>query len=208
MASILSVNTGRVEPFVAARARYSAIVKTPVDGAVRIEGVHVGDDEQADRRHHGGADQAAYAYSRESYEWWEHELGRSLDPGLFGENLTTTGIDVDGALIGERWRVGSALLEVTAPRIACLKFAKRMDEPDWIKRFAAGRRPGAYLRIIEPGDVRAGDPIDVVARPPHDVTIALLNEVLLHDRGLAPRLRPAAAALPAKLRGLASRVDV
>src|SRR3954470_8238789 len=132
MAEVVSVNTGKVQPFIAGRARQSAIVKTPVTGTVGIRGVHVGDDEQADTRFHGGVHQAVYAYSRESYEWWEDVLGRKLDPGLFGENLTTRGVDVDGALIGERWRVGSAVIEVTAPRIPCLKFAKRMDDLGWV----------------------------------------------------------------------------
>jgi MOSC domain-containing protein YiiM len=200
MAEVLSVNTGKVQPFIAGRARTSAIVKTPVAGVVEVAGVHVGDDEQANTSVHGGIHQAVYAYARESYEWWEDVLGRELEPGLFGENLTTLGVDVDGALIGERWRVGSAVIEVTSPRIPCLKFAKRMDDLGWIKQFGIGRRPGAYFRIIEPGAVAAGDLIEVVSRPDHEVSIKLVNEALVHDNSLAQQLLPALDALPPKTR--------
>lgn len=203
--TVVSVNTGRVAPFVAGRARKSAIVKSPVQGRVPIRGVHVGDDEQADTRVHGGVDQAVYAYSRESYEWWESQLGRVLAPGLFGENITTAGVDVDGARIGERWRVGTAVVEVTSPRIPCLKFAKRMEDViprsiRWVKQFGEGRRPGAYFRIIEEGDVAEDDAIEVIDRPQHAVTIKLVNEALLHDKSLVHEIVPATDALPPRLR--------
>jgi MOSC domain-containing protein YiiM len=200
VAEVLSVNTGKVQPFVAGRARKSAIVKTPVRGEVELRGVHIGDDQQADTRVHGGVYQAVYAYSRESYEWWENELGRALEPGLFGENLTTRGADVDGALIGERWKIGSAVLEVTSPRIPCLKFAKRMDDLKWVKQFGNGRRPGAYFRIVEFGSLATGDSIEVVSRPQHDVSIKLVNEALLHDTSLAAKLTPALDVLPPRTR--------
>jgi MOSC domain-containing protein YiiM len=156
----------------------TAIDKRPVDGrvAVSVPGdaeVGLTGDQIYDRKHHGGPDQALYAYAAEDRVWWSAELGREIAPGAFGENLTTEGLDVTGAVIGERWQIGAdgVLLEVTAPRIPCRTFQGWMDEPHWVKRFTAHRAPGAYLRIVTPGTVGAGDPIDVVARPEHGVTI-------------------------------------
>lgn len=126
MGVVLSVNVGPVAEFRAGRAKRSGIVKAPVTGRVPVRGENLAGDEQAERRHHGGPDQAVYAYARESYDWWEAELGRALPSGLFGENLTLKGVDADAALIGERWAVGSAMLEVTAPRIPCLKLQTRV----------------------------------------------------------------------------------
>lgn len=180
----------------------TAIVKSPVAGRVAVAGENVAGDVQADRRVHGGPDQAVYAYAREDYAWWEGELGRELGPGTFGENLTVEGVEVTGARIGERWRVGTALLEVTAPRIPCFKLRHRMGEPGFVKRFSVAARPGAYLRILEPGEVGAGDALTVVERPGHDVTIAVVNAALLGDHTLAPRLLEA-PALPAKVRAWA-----
>ena len=188
MATVVSVNVGPVAPIRAGRATRSAIVKSPVDGPVAVRGVNLDGDEQADRRNHGGVDQAVYAYACESYEWWQRELDRELTPGIFGENLTLEGVDVDGAAIGERWAIGSTVLEVTRPRIPCLKLARRMDDLGFIKRFAAARRPGAYLRIVAEGTLQAGDEVTVVSRPDHGVTIAIVNEALLFDAELAPRL--------------------
>jgi MOSC domain-containing protein YiiM len=124
-------------------------------------------------RHHGGPDQAVYAYAREDLDAWSVELGRELRSGMFGENLTTTGIDVTNARIGERWRVGAqVVLEVSTPRIPCRTFAGWLGEHGWIKTFTRRAAPGAYLRVIEPGPIEAGDPIEVIHRPDHDVTIA------------------------------------
>lgn len=200
MGAVLSVNVGSVAEFRAGQAQHSAIVKTPVAARVAVRGVNVDGDDQADRRVHGGPDQAVYAYARESYAWWERELGRSLDNGLFGENLTLDGVDADGALIGERWAIGSVVLEVTAPRIPCLKLQTRVGEPAFVKRFAAGRRPGAYLRILQPGELGAGDTVEVVSRPEHGVTIARVNEVLLFDQDAAADLLPARDALAGRVK--------
>lgn len=188
MATVVSVNVGPVSPFRAGRATRSGIVKAPVSGPVAVRGVNIEGDEQADSKHHGGIDQAVYAYARESYAWWQGELGRELAPGLFGENLTLDGIDVDGATIGERWAIGTTVLEVTRPRIPCLKLAKRMDDLGFVKRFAEARRPGAYLRIVREGSLQAGDEVRLVSRPEHGVTIAIVNEAMLFDELLAPRL--------------------
>jgi MOSC domain-containing protein YiiM len=143
-------------------------VSVPVDAEVGLAG-----DQIYDRDHHGGPDQAVYAYAAEDRAWWAAELGREIAAGAFGENLTTEGLDVTGAVIGEHWQVGAdgVLLEVTAPRIPCRTFQGWMDEPHWVKRFTEHGAPGAYLRIVSPGTVGAGDVIDVVARPEHGVTI-------------------------------------
>ena len=129
----------------------SAIGKAPVEGRVRVEGVNVEGDDQADRRVHGGPDKAVYAYAREDAAFWAGELGRELGPGAFGENLTTEGLDVSGAVVGERWRIGDVELEVCQPRLPCNKLALRMGEPLMVKRFAQASRPGAYLRIAVEG---------------------------------------------------------
>lgn len=164
MGRVLSVNVGRVGAFRAGRSTRSGIVKTPASGPVAAAGENLAGDEQAERRHHGGPDQAVYAYSRESYAFWEAELGRPLPPGTFGENLTLEGVDADHALIGERWAIGTTVLEVTAPRIPCLKLQRRVGEPRFVKAFAAARRPGAYLRIVGEGELAAGDALAIRLR--------------------------------------------
>jgi MOSC domain-containing protein YiiM len=161
----------------------TAIWKRPVTGRIAVRGVNLEGDDQADRSVHGGVDKAVYAYAREDYEWWSAELGsEALEPGTFGENLTVSGIDLNAAEVGERWRVGSALLEVSEPRFPCLKLGIRMGDPKFLKRFAAARRPGAYLRIIEEGELGAGDRIEIVDRPGHGVTIGLFAQAYLGDR--------------------------
>jgi MOSC domain-containing protein YiiM len=192
----------------------TGIDKRPADGPVLLRapgpkgaGLHSGlvGDSIFDTRNHGGDDQAVYAYSRESLDLWQRDLGRELTPGSFGENLTTLGLDVDRALIGERWRVGDrVLLEVSCPRIPCSTFADRLAEPRWVKRFAERALPGAYLRILEPGEIRAGDVVTVEHRPEHDVTIELCFRALMTEGHLMERLVDI-AGLPAELRELARR---
>src|SRR3712207_5988806 len=174
----------------------TGIWKFPVDGRVAVKGGNVDGDVQADLRVHGGEFQALYAYAREDYEWWSEELGRELGPGTFGENLTVEGLDLAGALVGERWSVGSAVLEVSLPRIPCFKLAHKMEDPRFIKRFAQARRPGTYLRIIEEGEIGAGDEIAVLERPGHGVTIGLLNETKLFDQSLGSKVVAARDELP------------
>src|SRR3954447_9803588 len=181
MGVVLSVNVGGVAEFSAGRARRSAIVKHAVEGRVAVRGVNVDGDDQADRRVHGGPDQAVYAYARESYDWWEGELGRSLTSGFFGENLTTLGVDVDASLIGDVWAIGSTILQVTSPRVPCLKLQTRVGEPKFVKRFGAAGRPGAYLRILQEGELATGDAVEIVERPKHGVTLARMNEILLYE---------------------------
>jgi MOSC domain-containing protein YiiM len=182
---LASVNVGgAVEIEWNGRRFRSAIGKTPVAGQVRLDGVALPGDDQADRNAHGGPDRAAYAYAAEDYDWWESQLGQSLEPGRFGENLTVRDIDVSGALIGERWRIGSALVQVTSPRVPCYKLAYRMNDPAFVKRFADALRPGAYLAIVEPGDVAQGDAVEIVHRPDHDMSLAEMTRIFFreHDR--------------------------
>ena len=169
----------------------TAIWKSPVDGRVAARGVNLDGDAQADLRVHGGPDKAIYAYAREDAAFWEDLLGRELGPGAFGENLTTEGVDLTNAVIGERWAIGSTLLEVCQPRFPCFKLGIRFDDPQMPKRFALTRRPGAYLRIVTEGELGADDAIEIVSRPAHDITIALVYEAILHDETLRARLTDA-----------------
>ena len=177
----------------------TAIWKRPVAGRLAVRGVNLDGDDQADRTVHGGPDKAVYAYGVEDTEWWEAQLAAPLGPGAFGENLTVRGLPVSEAVIGERWALGTAVLEVAQPRLPCFKLGLRMGDPRFLKRFADAGRPGAYLRIVRAGDVGAGDRIDVTGRPPHGVTCALVSRALLGE----PELLPAAlqaAELPDDLR--------
>lgn len=151
----------------------TAIDKQPVQSRLKVRGLGLYGDVQADRKHHGGSTKALYAYADEAAQWWAAELGRPIPPGLFGENLRTAGLDVDGAEIGERWRIGEKLVvEVTCPRVPCATFQRRMGEPQWVRRFTEAGRVGAYLSVVHTGTVGAGDTVEVVRRPGHGVTIA------------------------------------
>lgn len=151
----------------------TAIDKRPVEGPVKIGEYGLYADVQADRKHHGGLTKAVYAYASEDAEHWSGILGREIGAGLFGENLRTRGVDVSGAVIGERWMLGAeVVLEVTCPRTPCATFGRRMGERGWVRRFAAEGRPGAYLRVVTPGEVAAGDEVRVIERPDHGVSIA------------------------------------
>jgi MOSC domain-containing protein YiiM len=181
-ASVKSVNIGSLVPN-SAKANMTGIGKRAVPGPVWVsapgptkgtsglEGDSIGDT-----KHHGGNDQAVYAFAREDMDYWEGELDRSISDGWFGENLTTLGIDPNSALIGERWQVGDELvLQVTCPRLPCKTFAQLMAVQGWARRFTERGRPGAYLKVVHPGPVRAGDAITVVHRPSHgfDITTTM-----------------------------------
>jgi MOSC domain-containing protein YiiM len=166
----------------------TAIWKHPVAGRVGVRGVNVEGDRQADLEVHGGVDKALYAYAAEDLAWWAGQLGRELPPGSFGENLTVAGIDVSGAVVGERWRAGGTLLEVSQPRTPCFKLGIRMGSQRFPSRFAAAGRPGAYLRILAEGEVAAGDPVEVVHRPAHGLTVAEVARVYHADHAGAARL--------------------
>ena len=186
---VLSVSVGGVRKFeYRGHPAESAIWKSPVSGRVAARGVNLEGDRQADREAHGGPDKALYAYALEDEQWWERELGLPLSYGVFGENVTTEGIEVNDALVGERWRIGSAVFEVSEPRIPCWRLGVRMNDEMFPRRFTKAMRPGSYLRIVVEGDVGAGDEISVVARPDHDLTIRDVFRIYTRDRDQVGRL--------------------
>jgi len=193
-AQVDSVNVGRPKLLlINGQPNKTGIDKQPTDGPVELRDDAVAGDAVVDREYHGGYDKAVYAYASEDYAWWSGELGRELGPGAFGENLTTSGIAIAEARIGERWRVGSALLEVSEPRQPCSTLGAKIGDQRFVRRFAKALRLGTYMRIIEPGVVAAGDAIDVVDRPDHEVTVGLLGRVLFEDSSLGPQVLAAGA---------------
>ena len=181
-------------------SRRSGIDKRPVTGRVAVHELGLDGDVQINKKHHGGEGQAVYAYAQEDADWWQRELERELPPGRFGENLRTTGLDLNEAVLGERWRVGTALFEVTAPRIPCANFEQFWGVPQLVKRFTAHGASGAYLRVLEPGDVGAGDLVEVLARPEHGVTAGTAFRALTTEQHRLPELAPALAHLPLRNR--------
>jgi MOSC domain-containing protein YiiM len=186
---IVSVNVGepRAVEF-RGRTVSTGIFKAPVEGRVRVEGVNIVGDHQADRRVHGGVNKAIYAYASEDYEWWSEQLGRTLAPGTFGDNLTTEGIDVGSAVVGQRWRIADVVLEVSEPRVPCYKLGIRMEDPRFPEKFSAAGRPGSYLRIVTEGSLAAGDRICSSPPPSHSVTVADIARIYAGDRHEAGRL--------------------
>jgi MOSC domain-containing protein YiiM len=212
MAFLESVNLGTVRPAVS-DIGVSAIDRRPAGRPVMVRapgpkgagGSGLIGDQIADLRHHGGDDAAVYAYGREDLDWWQDRLGVELASGVFGESLTTVGVDVTGARTGELWRVGDdVVLKVTTPRIPCRTFAAWMEQRGWVRSFTERDVPGAYLRVVEPGWIRAGDPIVVESRPDHEVTIGLIFRALTTDDELLPRLLDA-DELPDEIRDRVER---
>ncbi len=195
-----SVNVGEPRPVeLKGRTIWTAIWKSPVEGRLALRGVNLAGDDQADRTVHGGPDKAVYAYAVEDIDWWEAQGRDTLGPGAFGENLTVRGLPVSEAVIGERWAIGTTLLEVAQPRLPCFKLGLRMGDPRFVKRFANANRPGAYLRVVREGEIGRGDLINVIERPAHGVTSALVSRAILGERELlAAALR--APELPVELR--------
>jgi MOSC domain-containing protein YiiM len=215
MASVLAVNLAHPRPNADKGQLLTGIDKRPTDGPVAVrapgpmgggEGSGLVGDFIGDTKVHGGDDQAVYAYAREDLDIWQRELERDLGNGTFGENVTTEGLDVTGARIGERWQVGSdgLVLEVSRPRVPCRTFADWLAMKGWVKTFTRAATPGAYLRVIAPGTMRGGDSIIVVDRPDHDVTIGLVFRAMTLEAELLPRLLEA-EALPDEIKDLARR---
>jgi MOSC domain-containing protein YiiM len=166
----------------------SAIWKSPVAGRVAARGVNLAGDDQADREAHGGRDKAVYAYAAEDLAWWAQQIGRPLQYGEMGENLTTEGIAVNDALVGERWAIGTTVLEISEPRVPCWRLGVRMNDKLFPRRFTEALRPGALLRLLVEGDVGAGDEIQVIERPDHDLTIRDVLRICAFDRQEVGRL--------------------
>lgn len=212
---VCSVNIGAAQPNPYKDTLSTGIGKHPVAGRVEVRapgpklsglGSGLVGDFIGDTANHGGDDQAVYAYDRENLDLWEQRLGRELPDGFFGENLTTRGIDVNDARLGERWRIGDQLvLQVTSPRIPCSTFRGWVGEQGWLKIFTEAARPGAYFRVITPGTVGAGDPITVVRRPEHEVSVSLVYRATTTERHLLPELLAAGDDLPEELRQLVAQ---
>jgi MOSC domain-containing protein YiiM len=196
---VLSVNLARVQPNPdKGEAAMTGIEKVPTSESVLVrapgsksDGMGSGlvGDVVCDRQNHGGDLQAVYAYGREDLDHWESVLGRTLPGGAFGENLTTRGLDVNGAVIGERWRIGDELeLAVTVPRIPCGTFRGWIAERGWLRTFTRAAMPGTYLSVVSPGQVRAGDPVTVVHRPAHGVTVAQVFRAITLEPELLPSI--------------------
>lgn len=193
-ARVVSVNVGlpKAESW-AGRPQRTSIAKHQVAGPVRVWRDHVEGDEPSDTKYHGGPGQAVYVYAREDLDFWTGRLGRGVPPGMFGENLTTEGIDVNAAVLGERWRVGTTLLQVSTVRTPCRTFKNWLDlggydTTAWLKRFTAERRPGPYLSVLEEGHLQAGDPITVEERPKHGVTVVDLFVAWMSEQERLPDL--------------------
>lgn len=192
---LLSVNVAAPRRHqVVGKPETTGIYKVPQAGAVQVGRLGLTHDHIADVKHHGGPDQAVYLYNAEDYDWWAEQLGKVLEPGTFGENLTLTSFGSEAVRVGDRYQVGDALLEVTAPRIPCATLAARMGDPGFVKKFRQARRPGFYARVLAEGKVRAGDEVGRVLARTNTPTVLDLFE-LFYDRSPDPeRLRRALSA--------------
>lgn len=210
MGVVLSVNVGRPREAAWAMIGRTSIDKAPVTGPVVVGPWGLAGDQVSDTRHHGGPDQAVYAFAREDLDAWEHDLGVALPDGVFGENLTTRGLDVNDAEVGERWRVGNdVVLEVAGVRTPCRDFQSWVgrcgyDDRAWVRRFTEVGRPGPYLRVVVEGTIAAGDPVAVVHRPGHGVTVATVFRAVTTERHLLPGLL-AVEGISARVRARAER---
>ena len=195
-------------PLPGRRPDRSGIDKRPVAGRVAVHDLGLAGDVQVNKKHHGGEGQAVYAYAQEDADFWIAELDRELPPGRFGENLRTTGLDLGTAVLGERWRVGTALLEVSAWRTPCANFARFWGIPDLVKRFAAHGATGAYLRVLGTGDIGAGDAVEVVSRPDHGITVETAFRIAMTQKHRLPELVPVLEYLPTRNRPkLAAKIE-
>ena len=193
MPQVISVNVGKVRDAVWAGIGRTAMDKQPVTGLVHADRLGLVGDQVGDTKYHGGPDQAVYAFAREELDWWAGELGREVRDGQFAENLTTRGIDVDEAEVGERWRIGTATFEVAMIRIPCNDFKNWQrrngyEDKGWVRRFTLRGRPGAYLRVLQEGELQAGDDLTVVHQPGHGVTISTMFRAMTTERSLLPEL--------------------
>lgn len=194
MPQVISVNVGRARTASWAGIGRTAMDKQPMRGVVAVNRLGLDGDQVGDTKYHGGVDQAVYAFAREDLDWWQEELGQEIRDGQFAENLTTRGLDVNESEVGERWRIGTATFEVAMVRIPCNDFKKWQqlsgyESRAWVKRFAQQARPGPYLRVVQEGELRAGDDLEVVHQPGHGVTVSTMFRALTTERSLLPELR-------------------
>jgi MOSC domain-containing protein YiiM len=203
-----SVNVAvvRTDEFTRVKSGRSGIDKRPVQGSVLLSAEGVAGDTICDTKHHGGPDQAVYAYSIDDLSFWAAQFGQDVLPGGVGENLTLSGVDCSGAVVGERWQVGEAVLQVRGPRTPCRVFAGFRGVPDLVKRFTAALRPGAYLAVVQPGYVQTGDPVTVLDRPGHGVTAADVMAAFTGDRERLPEIVAAREYLGERGKGQLDRL--
>jgi MOSC domain-containing protein YiiM len=192
-AHVVSINVGTPSPAPWAGLGYTSIRKHQVSGPVFVRKLGIEGDQVSDTQHHGGPDQAVYVFAREDLDWWAKELGAPLADGMFGENLTLVGMDVNAAEVGEHWAIGDALFEVASVRTPCNDFKnwiglRGYDNKAWVRRFTQVARPGPYLRVIEEGEVTVGDQVRVTHRPGHRVTVSTMFKALNTHRELLPLL--------------------
>lgn len=208
-ARVRSVNVGRAETIPARPNRPTGIRKRPAEGPVEVRepgprkgglGSGLAGDFIGDGKYHGGTDQAVYAFAREELDFWEQELGRGIPDGSFGENLTLSGFDVDDARLGDVWRIGDVQLQVTDARIPCGTFRASMEVRGWLRRFTERGRSGAYLKVLFPGTVRAGLPVELVRRAEHGIRVADAFRAQTTERGRLPELLRAGDDLCEQLR--------
>jgi MOSC domain-containing protein YiiM len=191
--TVLSVNVGRARTLEQRPLLVSAIDKLPVEGPVRVDDLALHGDDAGTARHHGGTPRAVHAFASEDLDWWSSALGRVVRPGLFGENLTTRDLDLNACVVGEQWLVGTARLQVTSARTGCATFARWMqlsgfDGTNWERRFRERGRPGVFLAVLDRGWIQAGDPVEVIERPDHGVTAAVMFRALTSEPALLPVL--------------------
>jgi MOSC domain-containing protein YiiM len=198
---VLSVNVAVVSTGAwTGRLGRTGIDKRPVTGPVGLTWDGVAGDTVCDRKFHGGSDRAVYAFSADEYAHWAGAVGRELTPGSFGENVTIGGLDINACRLGERWAIGSAELEISAPRIACRVFAGFWDIPDLVRQFTEHGQPGAYLRVVGEGQIEAGKRVKVLSRPRGQLTVGEAFRALTTEPDLLPRLARAVEYLPTDLR--------
>ena len=203
---LLSINVGLpIDAEWAGSLGRTAIAKTHVTGPVDVHRLGVAGDQVADTKDHGGVYQALYAFAREDLDIWAERLGRPVPNGMFGENLTTEGIDVNEALIGEQWLIGTTVVQLASVRIPCTVFQGYLresgyDSDKWIKRFTREARPGPYLQVVREGQISVGDAIEVVRRPDHGITVSTMFRAFTTDRQLLPTLLDAGGDLTPEAR--------
>ena len=210
-ALLLSINVGTpVQAEWAGDLGRTSIDKHQVDGHVQVHALGIDGDDVADKQHHGGTYQAVYAFAREDIDVWVERLGHEIRDGQFGENLTTSGIDVNEALIGEQWRIGTTVFQVADVRIPCNVFKNWMgqsgyDATAWVPRFTIAARPGPHRQVVQPGAITAGDELEVLRKPDHDITVSTMFRAFTTERELLTRLLDAQDDLPPKARAAAQK---